>query len=71
MGQGLFRAVSRAVISLLLSGASLASAEQWINPADRYAEAYIPYQDEMCPIGQDAISHFVYFARDRGRMRGH
>lgn len=27
--------------------------------------------DVSCPIGSDDISHFVYFAFDRGRMRGH
>ena len=71
MGQGLFKALIGAIISGSLLGVAIANAEQWKNPADRYAEAYIPYQDGTCPIHRDDISHFVYFARDRGRMRSH
>lgn len=48
-----------------------ALAQGWNNPADKYADAYQDYSDAFCPIGQDGISHFAYFTRDRGRMRGH
>lgn len=43
----------------------------WDNPADRYAEAYKQYLDAACPIAEDGIKHFVYFARDREAIHGH
>lgn len=46
-------------------------AQAWQNPADKYADAYKVYSDASCPIEPDDIAHFVYFTRDRGRMRGH
>lgn len=41
------------------------------NPADRYADAYKQYLDADCPIGEDGMKHFVYFARDREAIHGH
>lgn len=46
-------------------------AQNWDKPADQYIDAYLEYEGAACPIGSDDISHFVYFTRDRGRMRGH
>ncbi len=48
-----------------------ASASEWENPGDKYEEAYKAYTDASCPIAKDDITHFVYFTRDRKRMRGH
>ncbi len=50
---------------------SFADAQGWKNPVDRYQESYKSYLNAECPIGEDGISHFVYFARDRGRIRNH
>ena len=45
---------------------------QWENPSERYADAYLQFVDAPCPLPRDeAIAHFVYFARDREAMRGH
>ncbi|KAA9130203.1 hypothetical protein F3N42_13630 [Marinihelvus fidelis] len=43
----------------------------WQNPADRYADAWTRYQQAECPLPDDGIRHFVYFARDRDSLRGH
>ncbi|MEL7541738.1 MAG: hypothetical protein AAGJ51_12615, partial [Pseudomonadota bacterium] len=51
--------------------ASELAAQSWDNPADKYSKAYEAYDSASCPIAADDISHFVYFARDRQRMRGH
>ncbi len=48
-----------------------ASSEDWQNPGDKYKDAYKTYLEASCPIVADNISHFVYFTRDRQRMRGH
>ena len=59
------------LLAVLILITPIALAEQWQNPADRYEDAYKAYLDAACPIAADQVSHFVYFARDRGRMRGH
>lgn len=65
--------MQRTISSLIFIGliCSPISAQKWKNPGDRYAEAYKEYMDADCPIGEDGMKHFVYFARDRGSMRGH
>ena len=47
------------------------AASNWDNPGERYSKAYKAYLGAACPIGSDAIKHFVYLAGDRGRLRGH
>lgn len=59
------------VFTLLCLSLPMVLAETWKNPADKYEDAYKAYLDAACPIGADRVSHFVYFTRDRGRMRGH
>ena len=44
---------------------------KWKNPSERYADAYKKYTEAVCPIPQDEIRHFVYFARDREAIHGH
>jgi len=39
--------------------------------AERYADAYKAYLGASCPVPEDGIRHFVYFARDREAMHGH
>ncbi len=57
---------------LLLSLQPLYSQSGWQNPADRYKEAYKEFLDEPQRIAEDdRISHYVYFARDREKIRGH
>ncbi|MEL7111033.1 MAG: hypothetical protein AAGJ68_10465 [Pseudomonadota bacterium] len=50
---------------------STAYAQSWNNPADKYMYAHKEYASATCPIAPDNVSHFVYFTRDRHRMRGH
>ena len=52
-------------------GASGSALAEWKNPAERYLEVYKDYTAATCPIGEDGIQHFVYFARDREQIRGH
>ncbi len=41
------------------------------NPANRYIDAYKQYLNATCPIKNDSIKHFVYFARDREALHNH
>jgi hypothetical protein len=41
------------------------------NPANRYLDAYKQYLGADCPLEDDSIKHFVYFARDRELIRDH
>ena len=60
------------MLPLFLSHFALdAQDSNWSNPADKYKEAYQAYLQAECPIGSDNITHFVYFARDRQRLRNH
>ena len=58
---------------LLISGFFTVEAQEtkWKNPADKYENSYQAFLDADCPIGADEITHFVYFARDRHRIRNH
>lgn len=55
---------------LLVVGTSLV-AQEWENPSERYLEAYRDYLDASCPLADDQIAHFVYFALDRDAVRDH
>ena len=46
-------------------------ARDWENPAERYMNIYKQYEDAECPLPDDGIAHFVYFARDREALRNH
>ncbi|PTY36835.1 hypothetical protein BGP77_05990 [Saccharospirillum sp. MSK14-1] len=46
-------------------------AADWQNPAERYQDAYQAYVSERCPLPNDGMSHYAYFARDREAMRDH
>ena len=41
------------------------------NPGERYLNVYKMYENAECPIAQDEIEHFVYFARDREAVHNH
>ncbi len=41
------------------------------NPSERYADAYKQHADAKCPLIEDGIRHFVYFARDRDAIHDH
>ncbi|MEO0450806.1 MAG: hypothetical protein AAFZ74_10870 [Pseudomonadota bacterium] len=58
---------------VLISGCFTVEPQEtrWKNPADKYENSYQVYLDAECPIGPDDIKHFVYFARDRARIRNH
>lgn len=59
--------------TLLLAGilAGIFFNAQWQNPSERYLNAYKQYEDAECPIANDTIKHFVYFARDREAIHNH
>jgi hypothetical protein len=42
-----------------------------VNPSDKYVDAYKQYVEASCPLSEDRIDHFVYFARDREAIRDH
>lgn len=44
---------------------------QWENPADRYMDACKQYFGATCPLDEDTIRHFMYFARGRERIHDH
>ncbi len=60
-------------LSILLCISSIGSAfgQTWQNPSERYSEAYKKYLGATCPLPEDEISHFVYFARDRELIKDH
>ncbi len=66
-------------ILLIISGFSVfaqgQSEEQieseWEDPSERYSDAYKQYMDAECPLDEDEIKHYVYFARDRESMQNH
>jgi len=41
------------------------------NPANRYVDSYKQYLGATCPIENDSIKHFIYFARDRELIHDH
>lgn len=50
---------------------SINASAEWENPSERYLNSYKTYLDAKCPIAQDEIKHFVYFARDREAIHNH
>ena len=44
---------------------------QWENPSNRYLNEYKKYLEATCPIRDNKIKHFVYFARDRELIHNH
>ncbi|MDB2448796.1 hypothetical protein N9W78_00695 [bacterium] len=47
------------------------AAADWQNPAERYLDVYKDYLDARCPIPDDGLRHYAYFARDRDAIRDH
>lgn len=56
------------ILPILMCSLSMA---QLVKPGERYARAYESYLDAQCPIAEDQIRHFVYFARDRQAIHNH
>jgi hypothetical protein len=65
-----FNQLNAAFLFIALLFVHNASA-QWDNPANRYLEVYRDFQDATCPIEENEIKHFVYFARDREAIQNH
>lgn len=64
--------LARAILFFLCVIASLSMpAQDQANSGRRYSDAYKEYLDASCPLCDDEIKHFVYFARDREVMYGH
>ena len=58
-------------IPFLLLTWAMVDAQKWENPADQYKHAYKKHLNATCPISEDSIRHFVYFARDRKAIIDH
>jgi hypothetical protein len=56
--------------SFTLSSAKI-YGQNWENPSEKYGDAYRKYLNAPCPIQENHIKHFVYFARDREAVRNH
>src|SRR6266513_3544762 len=63
--------IKKLLVSLPILMLGSSSNAQWTNPSERYADAYKKYADAKCPIPEDGIKHFVYFARDRQAIHDH
>lgn len=44
---------------------------KWKNPALRYMDSYKKYINAKCPIEKNSIKHFVYFSKDRAKIKNH
>lgn len=64
------REILSGVMGCLLAIAPAVSNQQWDNPANRYQQVYQQYDAARCPLNGDIV-HFVYLARDRGKLREH
>ncbi len=63
---------NRFIFSILLGfSATINIFGQSIKPSERYLDAYKKYINAACPLEQDSIKHFVYFARDRDLIHDH
>lgn len=58
------------IFGLLIIISSNASAA-WQNPSEKYINEYKNHLDVTCPISKSKIKHFVYFAKDRGKIKNH
>ncbi|MEM1179377.1 MAG: hypothetical protein AAGM22_13590 [Acidobacteriota bacterium] len=58
-------------VAAALGLSAVAADAEWQNPSERYARVHEDYAGAQCPIPADGLQHFVYFARDRGAIRGH
>jgi hypothetical protein len=69
---GLSDRIARISIFFLcvIAGLSIDAQEQ-TDTSEKYIDAYQKYLDASCPLCEDKISHYVYFARDREAMYGH
>ena len=65
------RSAAIATLWTLVAVAGSDASTEWKNPGERYADAYKAFVDAQCPLEQDEIRHFVYFARDREAIRDH
>src|SRR6185369_6641468 len=54
-----------------LSFQATVHCQKWQNPAEKYGDAYKKYLSASCPIPNDSIRHFVYFAREREAIKDH
>ncbi len=63
--------IHRSLVCLPFLFLCSSSPAQWANPSERYLNEYKEYSDARCPIEEDGIRHFVYFARDREGIHDH
>jgi hypothetical protein len=63
---------NRFIFSILLGfSITINVVGQSTKPSERYMDAYKKYLNATCPLEQDSIRHFVYFARDRELIYDH
>ncbi len=60
------------ILTLVLTGLFFETkGQQQVSKADRYVDAHLKYQEAICPIEQSSIKHFVYFSKDREKIKDH
>lgn len=59
------------LVFLFITVWTCCNAQELISRSEKYANAYKAYLDAACPIANDSIQHFVYFARDRESLIDH
>lgn len=55
----------------LTVGTCYQAQAKWVNPVDKYANAYKDYLSSKCPLSSNKIKNFAYFARDREKIIDH
>ncbi|MBL7835824.1 MAG: hypothetical protein JNK18_17835 [Cyclobacteriaceae bacterium] len=58
-------------LTIAFSAVSIPVKAQEIKYSERYLYAYKKYLNAECPVKNDSIQHFVYFARDRELIENH
>ncbi|TYA78393.1 beta-galactosidase [Seonamhaeicola marinus] len=59
------------ILIVVCAFTSITLAQNWKNPAEKYTNSYKAYINAKCPIPKSNIKHFVYFSKDRHRIKGH
>ncbi|PKK88564.1 MAG: hypothetical protein CVV64_18235 [Candidatus Wallbacteria bacterium HGW-Wallbacteria-1] len=56
---------------LILICSQASGGSKWKNPSEKYLHAHEQFLGAGCPLQNDEMKHFVYFARDREAMYDH
>ncbi len=59
------------VILVILILCTFSVQAKWVKPSEKYINEYKKHEDAGCPIEENSIQHFVYFARDSKGIINH